>query len=132
MKAEFKVKRQILLDLVDEQGFDLDGTDLATEEGVAEAWEDCGPDYGEWFNHYFGGYEDEEIPASLGVEEYHCSRDYARLLPDGSWIRYSEMLPTNDLDIDDLDLSFEDYDVKALTMQEEVVTVKVFEVEYES
>lgn len=44
MKEGFKVKRQILLDLAEEQAFDLDDTNLDTEEAIAQEWEDCGPD----------------------------------------------------------------------------------------
>lgn len=126
MKTEFKVKKQILLDLREEQEYDLDETNLNTEEGIAQEWDDCSPDFSDWFDEDFGDYEDERIPYSLYTEEYYVTQNIARQLPDGTWIRFKEFYPTNDLCLGDLYLEFEDYNVHPIWMVEEVTTVRRF------
>lgn len=126
MKTEFKVKKQILLDLREAQEYGLDETNLDTEQGVAQEWDDCRPDFSDWFDEDFGDYEDERIPYSLYTEEYYVTQNIARQLPDSSWIRFKEFYPTNDLCLSELYLNFEDYDVHPIWMVEEVTTVRRF------
>lgn len=128
MNLECKVKRQILLDLNEEEGFELTEEDLTTEGEIITIWEECGPDYQQWFDVDFGEYEDHEIPYSHYVEEYYSATKFARELPDGTWIRFDSICAIGLIDQSDLDLEFENYDVIEVEMMEETVVTKVFRV----
>lgn len=127
MKAEFKVKRQILLDLNEQEEYGLDLEDLLTEEDITEMWNDCSPDLGLWFEVDFGEYYDEEIPYSLNVEEYHCSTSFVRELP-GFWIRFDNIRAIGLIDQSDLDLKFDEYNVVEVEPTNEPIQIMTFKV----